>query len=152
MRCRASPDSCTPWLQESCPPATRLACGVTLLWPVPSREEGYVGVSSLLPFSLDADARDFTYQINRRKDSRVLSGVRINRLSKWSVLGIRASLMAADTMQVLEEQEEEFAIQLELDVNTVEGDVDALSGEEAAQEFDELVTLAREIAGHGDRR
>lgn len=71
----------------TCPPVRRLAFGAILLQPVEDRQTGYRQISAYLPsVRLDPEgSSDFSYQINRPRDSTSgISGLRINRLSKWS--------------------------------------------------------------------
>ncbi len=79
------------WL-ASPPPVVRLAFGARLMLPVADKEEAYRRLSSYLPFNLDEkNSRDFNYQINRPRKSRVLGEeLRINRLTKWASLLIKA--------------------------------------------------------------
>ncbi len=77
------------WLDMS-PPIQRLAFGAVLLQPVKDRQVGYERISSYLPaIRLDPQgSSDLLYQINRPRDSTSgVTGLRINRLSRWSVAG-----------------------------------------------------------------
>ena len=72
---------------ETCPSLIRLAFGAVLFQPVDDRQTGYRRLAVYLPsVTLDPEgASDFLYQINRPRASSEITGLRINRLSKWSV-------------------------------------------------------------------
>lgn len=142
------------WLSlEDLPPVKRLAFGAVLLFPVSDAETGYVHLSKLLPFELDAqNSSDFSYQINRKRLS--LSGIpdlTLNRFSKWSVLKMQTALIRSDfvsgQVSVLPEV---YACHLELDINTVPNFEGVLSKDKLQHLFDELVNLGQEIAREGD--
>ena len=75
------------WLGlESRPPIQRLAYGVVVVAPVDSHEEGYQALQTFLPaVRLDPASSDFLYQINRTRQSAIVEGLTVNRLSKWLV-------------------------------------------------------------------
>jgi hypothetical protein len=143
------------WL-KICNPIKRLAFGVILVHPVASREEGYKAISHYLPnVQLDVvNSSDFLYQINRPRISQTSDvPIIINRLSKWLVakvqrLHIDLSVAEKVSPSILP-YEGLHACRLELDINT-SPEVDQLPGEKMVPLFDELVSLAREIAEKGD--
>ena len=143
------------WFElETCPSAQRLAFGAVLLQPVESRQEGYRQLSAYLPcVQLDpAGSSDFFYQINRPKNSSSgMAGLRINRLSKWSVAVTRGSVLSFGQVSTLHTLgSEHFACRLELDINTAPGFSGELTQEELPVIFQELVDLGKEIAQEGD--
>ncbi len=77
----------TAWLPQA-PPIKRLAFGAVLVQPVENLRAGYVLIRKYVR-GLDIDpenSSDFLYQINRpRQATTPIHGLRINRLSKWSV-------------------------------------------------------------------
>ena len=109
------------WLElKNCPPTIRLAFGATLLLPVLSHEAGYELLSLYLPsVRLDPQgSSDFSYQINRRRKSTIgIPDLDINRLSKWSVIFRRQSLVSMD-FKSIREFPELYACRLDLDINT----------------------------------
>lgn len=139
---------------ETCPPLRRLAFGATLYQPVDDRKAGYHQISAYLPYvKLDPEgSSDFTYQINRPRDSTSgISGLTINRLSKWSVGTVQAmqfSLRGTSASYSL--GGEYSACRLELDVNTKPDFQGDLTREQLPKVFKELVDLGVEIATQGD--
>src|SRR6266540_4674835 len=69
------------------PQPARLAFGAVLNSTVPDRPTGYRLLAQYLNnVKIDPDnSSDFHYQINRRRVSKNIAGLLINRLSKWSV-------------------------------------------------------------------
>jgi hypothetical protein len=139
------------WLATA-PEIKRLAFGAVLNDPVSSHDEGYAKLSSYLPFDVDLEARNFVYQINRRRDSRLgVPGLQINRLSKWSCLERRmAQLMVGETTTVSENAPSNFAVRLEVDINTVPEYPESLEPGNLVDLFGEFVDLGLEIAERGD--
>lgn len=140
------------WL-EACPTFSRLAFGAILNMPVESGSKGYSELSNFLT-SVDIDAEDSSdliYQINRRRMSKIIPGLTINRLSKWSVAIVDVGYIPTGTPF------EEGAIKetlsfarLELDINTFQGYKDILPREKYTSIFNELMDLAYEIKEKGD--
>ena len=144
------------WFElEACPPVQQLAFGVILLQPVQDWQSGYRQLMHYIPsVQLDVDNTwDFLYQINRQRDSRFFTGLRINRLSKWSVVAIQWQTMSlqmpsAPIRQTLSPLY--HACRLELDINTVPEFQGEFSREELTSVFHELIDYAVEIANRGD--
>jgi hypothetical protein len=143
------------WLATA-PEIKRLALGAVLLSPVSSHDEGYKELSEYLPFDLDLKARNVKYQVNRRRPSRLgIPGLEINRLSNWScqerkVTSVTAQLTADKTTTVREDSPSNFAVRLEVDINTVPEYPEPLAPANLADLFSEFVDLAAEIAEKGD--
>ena len=147
------------WLQ-GCPRIVRLAYGVVLLDPAENRENGYKRISEFIPgVKIDPQgSEDLFYQINRPRASKTVEGLRLNRLSRWSVaafqpfrlsLGISQNqpgppLVYAHSNAVL------MACRAEFDLNTAAGVQDELPHQQVPGIFDELVHLGSEIARDGD--
>ncbi len=130
------------------PPVQRLAFGAVFLLQVPNSQEGYKKLSTYLPFELDKDSTDFFYQINRPRKStsaRQLD-LKINRLSKWNVLGG----FALSLNQPLQIKPTQFSLRLELDLSTAEDFQNELPSEQLPQILSELVEIGKEIALKGD--
>jgi hypothetical protein len=142
------------WLAVS-PRITRLAFGGVVLVPVESKEAGYRKLSEYLSaVKIDADSsEDFLYQINRPRTSASGGGLRINRLSKWSVayfqrfrVGIPApSLQAQGTTG-----DRVHACRIELDISTPAESSGDIHHDRLADVFRELVNFGSEIAQKGD--
>jgi hypothetical protein len=140
------------WL-TNCPALVRLAFGAAVHEPVRDRVAGYLRLARYLPaVQLDPEgSEDFFYQINRPRTSRVVQGLRINRLSKWVVarfVPIRLTLTKQSIQQQLDPGEE--TCRIELDIST-----DAQQGTELPRDrvinlFQELKEMALELARQGD--
>lgn len=139
------------WLSGHNRSFLRLAFGTELLFPVSNRRDGYEKLASLIPVQIDLEkSRDLSYQINRRRDSRLnIEGLEINRLSKWSVIksnvGLQQGEIAFDLPGL-----ERYAVRLELDINTVLEAQNDLRQEVLIPLYTELVELGVEIAEKGD--
>ena len=140
------------WLGE-CPPTNRLAFGAALVRPVADVHTGHKEILQFLP-----DVRlnhmgidDFLYQINRHRKSTSGAGIRINRLSKWSVVRAVTVGIPVDPMggAMPASEQESYACALELDVNTAPSR-DEISRDITWPIFQELTEYGREIAIKGD--
>lgn len=148
------------WMKlDSCPPVTRLALGCVLMQQVESREAGYLRLRNYLPsVDLNPASSDFLYQINRpRNSTMVASGLRINRLCKWSVVlsgkfSFSLPMVPKDKQPFtgLVQGHEQQACRVEVDVNSAPEYKDELVGDQLLSLFDEFVILAKEIAEKGD--
>jgi len=143
------------WLVGA-PELTRLAFGAVLVSPVSGHDEGYTKLSKYLPFDVDLTARNFRYQVNRRRASRLnLPGLEINRLSNWScrerrMTAVMAQLAPSGLTTLREDSPSSFAMRLDLDINTVPEYPNSLGPRNLADLFSEFVDLAAEIAEKGD--
>lgn len=148
------------WMKlASCPPVARLALGCVLLQQVESRQAGYLQLRNYLPaVDLNPDASDFLYQINRpRNSTTVASGLRINRLCKWSVAFLgKASFslsMGHKDKQPFTGSVQghgQYACRVEVDINSDPEYKEELVGEKLLSVFDEFVVLTKEVAEKGD--
>ena len=142
------------WLKKS-PPLNRLAFGAILNLPVKNLTEGYRLLGRYLP-KVEIDpkkSRDLFYQINRRRPSKSgIKSLEINRLTKWSVVQLRAGIvdLSAGHGKFMETAEPLVACRLELDINTAPEFKSALKKTKLSKLFDELVELGMEIAHKGD--
>lgn len=144
------------WLGEA-PPSIRLAFGALLLIPVKDRHEGYESVAKYLKdIKLDSsDSEDFLYQINRPRVSKICPGLKINRLTKWSV-----GMLRGLSLSVVAGKKDVFAnasvgssfsfCRLELDINSDGETREQIGSEILPKLFAELVGLARETSTEGD--
>lgn len=113
----------------------RVALGATLQEQRPGIEECRETVNGCLP-AVDmrqVEPRDFSFQVNRRRSSRIAPDLVVNRIAKWSIPSASAGTMAV----------------LEVDLNSDPGRAGRL--EHAAGLFAELAGYAEEIARTGDR-
>jgi hypothetical protein len=137
------------WL-EICPDVQRLAWGPILRLYETDREASYRRLSSFLNFNLEAETSfDFSYQINRPRNSRVVTGplLRINRLSRWSA-GSSFLVVLHPTMAA--PRRINSFCRLELDINTDAENEALLPRESVPALLDELVAMADEILREGD--
>jgi hypothetical protein len=139
------------WLEDS-PPIQRLAFGANLLEHVEDPKKSYEQLSKYLPFKLDLDSSDFSYQINRPRKSTIDENLIINRLSIWSVLPLLKIEAGFGNFQsnYVYPTVQNTMISLNLDINTFGESTDGSGLEKLRQVFEELVELGKEIAEKGD--
>ncbi len=104
---------------------------------------------------IDPDgSSDLFYQINRPRPSATpIEGLRINRLTKWSVqIAQRLTVTLGPDGVVARTIGEEQACRLELDINTAPTFSGMLPVEHLEQLLREMIDLGREIAQQGDVR
>jgi hypothetical protein len=133
-----------------CPPFSRLAFGTNLFQPTEGHIDAYKLLSSYLPsVTLSPESSDFSYQINRRRNSKLeFPNLRINRLMKWNALRMELKLVSPPTKV---DSPIRYSCALEMDINTVpECDLSSLSRDRYIELLNELVGLAEEIASKGD--
>jgi len=146
-------DVMSRWLSAgSSPTPVRIAFGSVLLQPAADKEEAIRRLADYLPITLlPGNASDFLYQVNRPRVSvSGITGLMINRLSKWSVLQIQQQMAAIGTPKAIQQFPPVFANVLELDINTAaefEGELDRARLPDLLRE---LVDLGEEIAEKGD--
>lgn len=137
------------WLEKvEVPPLSRLAFGAVLHHPVEDLEAGYRELSSFIGRTVNLDParmREAAFQVNWPGVSRAVSGMPINRLTKWSV----ASLIRSTTSRTAEPQTT-FFTRLELDVNTDKNRDMAATPSTARDVLGELTAAACEIAANGE--
>ncbi|HUY12826.1 MAG TPA: hypothetical protein VMX16_04235 [Terriglobia bacterium] len=144
---------------EKAPQSWRLAFGAVLLLPVQDRRSGYEKLSLYLP-SVQLDAKgssEFSYQINRPRPSRSgISGLEINRLSKWSVSARQAweigPISPGGSPPLVRQTypEPPTACRLELDINTTQVSPTELQADKVIVVFKEVIELGIEIVLKGD--
>jgi hypothetical protein len=136
----------------------RIAWGGVLVLPVASKEDGYKRLGSFLPqLKIDpSGSSDLSYQINRPRQSKVIQGLRVNRLCKWSValqqrLSIGLVISPTSAEAVGGPTSPGFsACRLEFDINSDAARKDAFAVDQVVPLLDEFVALASEIADRGD--
>lgn len=137
------------------PPITRLAFGSTINLPSKDHKTGYIQLSEYIKsVKIDPNSRDFVYQINRRRTSKIgIEGLLINRLSTWFV----ATFQVLTTSLTLSTKEIKTtknapnrACQLTIDINTCQEYKDCLPKEKLGGIFEELVDMGKEIICQGD--
>ncbi len=142
------------WLNlPSIPTCWRIAFGVAAWQPVDSLESGYQFLfENYLPHAhVDYEGMsDLFLQLNRPVLSNVVTGLRINQLSKWSVAIVDTLAVNADTADVRTQRG--FAARIELDINTTQEHRDDLPREIIPRIFDEIWNLGLQIFEDGDTR
>ena len=141
------------WLQMSSA-INRLAFGAVLLVEVDDLPGANEILCTLLP-SLNLDLEgvaDFLYRVNRRRNLSSIPDNPVNRLSTWSVAqgGSVQLTMIGNVNPQVTRQDNRFACRLELDVNTVGMFPTPLGEAKAADLFNDLVNLGKEISEKGD--
>ena len=139
-------------ISKKSPAFSRIAFGATLHNPVDNREQGYEALDKLLPtIKLDPpNTTDFLYQINRPIASSLdIPNLRINRLSKWSVVRSVSSVVTLMS-NFSQTSPPSFATRLELDISTDQNYDNQLPQEKLEEIYNELVVLGLEISINGD--
>ena len=123
---------------------------------MPDRQSGYVQISNYLPsLAIEPDSSDLFYQISRPRPSGTeIAGLRINRLSKWSVarLGVFNIQLGpvANLSTEVRVNDESHAINAELDISTDPNSQSDLPTDGLTAVFRELVAFGSEILERGD--
>jgi len=143
-----------PWLKSG-PAVVRLAWGATLTQPMGDRVAGYRKLQEYLPsLKLDSErSSDFFYQINRPRKSKVVEGLTVNRLQKWSVVALHTlQVQVGDTQAQIQRRLDQIlhGCRVELDINTAEERTDVLPKERLGDLLQELVRIGDEILTKGD--
>lgn len=144
----------SPWLAHRCPPIGRLAFTGKLLQTAANHQEVYRTLAGHLHLPHEIfdpnPPNDFFLQINRRRRSTVVTGLEINRVSAWSKLNVIVSV--EPTSRGPFTWPDKCYCAVELDINTAPERTEALPHELLPRLFQELVSLAVEIAERGDVR
>jgi hypothetical protein len=144
------------WLSlASVPAIQRLAFGAILQQPVNGREAGYRLLSRYLPaVDLTSESRDFLYQINRPRKSKVpsMTTYEINRLTKWGCASLQRGLIQhqGGVAKSSTLGEPTYACILELDISTPTEFKGELPQRVIAQVLREQYEFGKEIASSGD--
>jgi hypothetical protein len=140
------------WLgREDIPDVVRIAFGTVVRHPEPDRRSAYVRLPDYLPLRLNPESSDFNLQINIPTVSQArIDGLRINRLSRWSVMGLARVALSVDSARVTtSSQFMEYAMRLEVDINTSPEFQRPIPKERLIELYRELVTLGRSIITEG---
>jgi len=132
------------WLAfEDIPQVNRLALGGVLTHPEEDRRTAYLRLPEYVPVKVDPESTDFLYQINLPTQSRLdITGLLINRLSKWSVSMFKLVAMSMQGELTSQSFGATISLRCEIDINT-------------AQEFhgelpkDQLIKIVNELDEYG---
>ena len=140
------------WLRlDTHPPLQRLAFGAVVMKPSARIEDCREVLRGYLP-SINMDTtelRDFLYQANRRRSAETISGLEVNRLTKWSIQGIQEIVVSGSRRVAVSDLT--FGSRLELDINSDPEQGGSLRSNRLVPLFDEFVRLADEITRVGDQ-
>lgn len=130
------------WLKQLSPlNLKRIAFGTNLLQRVTSVDEGYNFLSRFLPFSVNSrEYSEFNLQINKHTKSRILPDLKINRLTKWSVLTLKLELGTPSLSPTSSHRYPDvYMCHLELDINTDQSYKGIFDDKKTLSIFNELI-------------
>jgi hypothetical protein len=137
----------TPWLANSCPPIRRLAFGGKLLQAAATQEQAFRVLAAHLPaVKFEQQPNDLILLINRRRNSKIVEGLGLNRVSTWSKMNVVFSVEPGKPFQ----WPEKCYSALELAINTAPEKTDILPRQLLPELLRELKDLGMEIAERGD--
>lgn len=140
-------------LRADQPLIVRLAFGSVLHHREATKADAYSRLGDFLPTTPTADASDFLYQINHPASSDTgIEGLRINRLTKWSVAAFRSlrlSVSPGQNLAATVAQDAAFAMRLELDINTAPDFSGPIPNDRLIDVYRELVSFGRGVAENG---
>jgi hypothetical protein len=137
----------TSWLGKPAPPVLRLAFVCKLLQPAERQENVYRVLEHMLHYvKLTPRPNDFLYHVNRRRNSKVVGGLEINRMSTWSKMNI---LFSCEPGKAFTWPEKGYSA-VQLDINTAPEKGGILPAALVSPLFEELVRFGLEIAERGD--
>ena len=141
------------WLaKDGIPEVSRIAFGAVLMHPETDHRSGYLRLPDYVPVRVDPGSSDFLYQINRSVTSDIgIDGLRINRLSKWSVAKFMLFSFALTGTEIGQRPVPApvYALRLELDINTAPEFEGPIPRARLVDVYRELVRLGREIVAEG---
>jgi hypothetical protein len=137
------------WLaRDDVPELGRLAFGAVLRHREADRRSGHLRLPNYVPVQVDPESSDFLYQINLPITSTVgINGLQINRLTKWSVSGMKLLTLASTGATIA--REPTYAFSLELDINTALTFASPLPKARLVALYQEMTNLGCQIATEG---
>lgn len=135
------------WLSDNCPPAFRIAYGAVLLNEVADRRAGYEVLSACLPIiKFNSESwSDFSFQVNNRTSSNILTGMTLNILTKWNA--IQMVRMPID--QTGSALADKHACRLELDLSSAADNKTSIQAGKLTLLYGELRTIADQYVSNG---
>ena len=141
------------WLaRDDLPAIARIALGAVLIHPDADSQTAHLRLPDYVPVRVDPGSSDFLYQINlpRVPSATGLEGLRLNRLSKWSVAAFKGVVFRqTGTAVQAQAVHEVFALRLELDINTAPDFAGPIPHARLIEIYRELVAAGRAIATNG---
>jgi hypothetical protein len=139
------------WLSDTVPPVFRMAVATAVMLPVADRAEGYRNLQPFLPdLRLDPEhSKEITYQINRPRNSAVISELEVNRLCRWLIAAFMVQTLIVGQTAV-SPATQTLACRIEPDVNTDGTRSEPLPHDKLLQLYNELVSLSQELIDKGD--
>lgn len=142
------------WLvRDDLPAIARIAFGAVLIHPEPDRQTGYLRLPEYLPVKVNPESSDFLYQINLPPvaGETGIEGLRLNRLSRWSVAAFKVAAFRVTDMavQAARSVSDMFALRVELDINTAPDFAGPIPHVRLIDVYRELVAAGRTIATNG---
>jgi hypothetical protein len=142
------------WLvEDDVPVIHRLAFGAVLLHGEEDLAAGYRRLPDYLPITVDPEWRDFLFQINvqNKLPNGKYAVNYLNRLSRWSVASrsINKLTMDAHGLSTMGIGVPQFALRLELDVNSPAEFLEPIPGPQLVMLYQEALEAARAIALDG---
>lgn len=136
------------WINNTNLSVKRLAFASLLKIYTNNNINAYEIIEKYLPrIKIDKEnSMDFSYQISRPKQSNVISSLKINSFSKWSVLIVKSLIINNNNKTTY--SEDKYLCQLELDINTDIENKQDLSN--ISEIFNELKEKAIHISINGD--
>lgn len=145
------------WLSDQCPPIKRVGLAGSLIQDAQSHADAYQLLDRYLPtVNVDPQSYDFQFRVNRKRNSNIIDGLSVNRLTVWSALRVASFFQ---TINLGEEAQRaptfigppRFAAMLGLDINSDSERADELPPAKRLDLFQELIGMANEIAAFGDK-
>lgn len=139
------------WFTTFSDSVQRIALGVILRNPVSTLSEGYQLLQSFLPGGClgSENVTDFLYRVNRPREAQSYPGLRLNRLSEWSVVTTIGYIVRGVNPSSALAQNEQLWTQASFDLNTDANHTKPLEPQAQKAIFSELVDLAQELAIKG---
>jgi hypothetical protein len=138
-------------------PVNRLAFGGVLLIPVKDGEAARELLSRLIKciqIAPSISMVDFFWQVNRPRKSKVVAGLTVNRLLRWSAPELTLHTVMIDAQKIQNVAATvtptATAVRLEFDINTVTARTEPFAKETIGEMYSELVDLGDEATKSGD--
>lgn len=133
-------------------PLSRIAYAATVIYPTETPLDARMELGRILrtvKFNPKQD-RELTLSINRPRPSSVLSGSKINRISKWSALQRSSIIFDPIAGSAVSAKPENSIVRVEIDINTPAERSEPIPESKVKPLFMELVEFGNEILREGD--